>query len=100
MAKIKWTKDPNEVLDFELDWLGTSGVPGPLFDDADTILTSTWIFPTGVVKDSDSIIDDDTATQVWISGGTEGQVYPLVNRVVTEGGRTHDRTAYLSIKTK
>jgi len=75
-------KDPNAVLDYQIDWetwLGT-----------DTISTSTWTVPTGLTKDSDS--KTTTAATIWLSGGTADSQYNVVNRIVTAGGRTEDRT--------
>lgn len=45
-------KDPDEVLDYQLDWgtrLGT-----------DTIVTSTWVVPTGITKNSDTHLTTTT----------------------------------------
>ncbi len=93
----QWHKDPNAVLDYKIDWAdggdndGTASDPGWL--QADTISASTWTVPSGITKDSDSF--SDTVTTAWISGGTAGEVYKLVNRIVTAGGRTEDRTITL-----
>ena len=89
---LSWPpKDPDEVLDYEIDW-------ALRLDGADTITTSTWLVPVGITKDSDS--KTTTTTTIWLSGGTEGTTYSLVNRVVTTQGRTFDQTAKLKLKTK
>lgn len=83
MATIKTfyiQKDPNSVLDYEIDWTE--------WLDADTIATSTWTFPAGLTKDSDT--NTTTTTTVWASGGTVGLRYAAVNRIVTAAGRTED----------
>lgn len=89
-------KDPNEVLDYVLDW-------SDRLDD-DTIETSTWLFavdPDSVlVIDSDSILSPATSTQVWLSGGTIGQTYQLTNRITTAAGRTMDQTCKIKVKAK
>ena len=42
---LNWPdKDPDEVLDYCLDWSDRLG-------SSDTISTSTWIVPTGIVAD-------------------------------------------------
>lgn len=82
-----FVKDPNAVLDYHInwgDWLA-----------GDSIATSSWIVPSGIVKDSDT--NTSTATTVWLSGGSLGQAYALVNRIVTTGGRTEDRTIRVQI---
>jgi hypothetical protein len=79
-------KDPDDVVDYGLDWsaLGT-----------DTISTSTWIVPTGITRNSDS--KTDLGTTIWLQGGTIGQTYELTNRIVTAGGRTLDATVELTV---
>ena len=42
----------------------------------------------------------DTETLIWLSGGTEGESYDLLNRITTAAGRTRDQTCVLKIKTK
>ena len=76
-----FTKDPNAVLDYTLDWSD--------WLETDTIAASTWTVDAGLTKDSDSFTP--TTTTVWLSGGTAGRVYEALNRIVTAGGRTADR---------
>jgi len=80
-------KDPEEVLDYVLDWSAKLG--------EDTISTSAWSVPGGVSEDSSSA-GDQSAT-IWISGGTTGTVYTLTNTIVTTGGRTLEQSLYLSV---
>lgn len=84
MATFFALKDPNALLDYVIDWsewLATS---------TDTISASTWILPADLTEFTSSF---GTATAVvWISGGSAGEVYDVVNRIVTFGGRTEDRT--------
>lgn len=89
--KNKWPfKDPDEVLDYEIDWEARIGT--------DTISTATWTIPSGLVKDSDSTTD--YVATVWLSGGTAGTNYSVGCRVVTEGGRTYDETVILPVKSR
>lgn len=83
-----FTKDPNAVLDYRVDW--------STWLDGDTIATSTWIIPAGITKNSDT--NSTTATTIWLSGGTVGIRYELTNRITTAGGRTEDRTIKVSVK--
>lgn len=87
-------KDPNEVLDYTLDWSERL--------DSDTIDTSAWSF--AVDPDSALVIDSDsetaTTTTVWLSGGTIGETYELTNRITTAGSRTMDQTCKIKIKAK
>ena len=82
-----YEKDPDAVLDYQHDW--TAWLNG------DTIVTSNWIVPAGLTL----VTDTKTAatTTVWLSGGTIGVTYRVVNRVTTAGGRTDDRSLFLKI---
>jgi len=93
---LKWPdKDPDEVLDYLVDW-------SDRLTGSDTIDTSTWIMPSApdalLIKDSDT--HNNTTTTIWLSGGTLGTKYTLTNRVVTDGGRTMDQSMIIAIKTK
>lgn len=83
-----FTKDPNAVLDYQIDWSAWLGV--------DTILTSTWIVPDGITKD-DASVTTTTAT-IWLSGGTAGESYRVTNRIVTVGERTNDRSIAIVVR--
>jgi len=91
MAK-KWDapKDPNEVLDYSVDWAALLA--------GDTIVTSNWTVPVGVTGGAQTFTDDQTL--IWLSGGTENVSYELLNRITTAAGRTRDQTCVLKIKTK
>lgn len=96
MAK-KWPKpkDPNDVADYVINWAeDDDGNPG--LAAGDPLSSSTWIVPDGITKDSDTF--DDETTTIWLSGGTAGETYSLINRVTTSGGRTFDQTGKLKMK--
>ena len=82
-------KSSTEVLDYGFDW------DDEYLETGDTVSTSAWTVPTGITKDSDS--NTTTATTIWLSGGTLGTSYVLVNTVVTAGGRTAVRAFTLTI---
>lgn len=83
-------KDPNATLDYERDW-------GPwLAGDGDTIVSSEWIVPDGLTKDSQSTTT--TVATVWLSGGTAGQAYEITNRITTSQGRTDDRSILIVVR--
>ena len=81
-AKAQFNKDPDAVLDYEADWSAWLG--------SDTIESSSWTVPTGLTKDSEA--NTTTTATVWLSGGTAETIYDVINRIVTAGGRTEDRT--------
>lgn len=84
-------KDPNEVLDFVVDW--SDWLP-----TGDTISTSAWTVPAGITNDSDT--NDTTTTTIWLSGGTLATQYELTNRIVTANGRTKDYTFAIYIDSR
>lgn len=86
---LSWpTKDPDDVLDYQIDWTDLL--------DGDTIATSTWTVPSGITRDSDTF--SGVLTTIWLSGGTDAQTYVLTNQVVTTGARTIDRSVSLTVK--
>ncbi len=88
---LKWpNKDPDEVLDYVLDWT--------LRLDGDVIASSIWEVPSQITKDSDN--HDFITTTIWLSGGTEGDSVTVVNRITTAGDRTMDQSVIIKIKSK
>lgn len=90
MAFPKFTKDPEAVLDYVVDWSD--------WLEADTISASSWDAPTGITVVTDT--NTTTTATVWLSGGTVGERYELTNEIVTDGGRTDDRTIAILVKQK
>lgn len=84
-----FTKDPDAKLDFTLDWA--------LFLGADTIATSAWTLPSGITQSSPAPSNTATTTTIWLTGGTLGLEYELVNRITTAGARTDDRTLRIRV---
>lgn len=84
-----FAKDPDAILDYTLDWSAWLDAAG-----GDTILTSAWTLPVGIasVGDTKSL----TQTTIWLSGGTAGTGYAILNRITTVGGRTEDRTMQIN----
>ena len=83
-------KDPDEVLDFEVDWTARL--------DGDTISAVTWTVPVGLTKTAQNLADPIAI--VWLSGGTAGQSYEIGCRVETAGGRTYDETISLPVRSR
>lgn len=87
MPKAK-EKGDDEVLVFGVDWSGW-------LPTGDTIATSTWQVPTGLVNEADQA--STTLATVKISGGTVGETYDVVNIITTT---TSAETAERTIKIK
>lgn len=90
---ISWPpKDPNEVLDYQVDW-------SDRLVSGETILTSNFTVAEGdVVKDSQGF--SGALTTVWLSGGTAGTRSVLTNRITTSAARTYDESTRLAIRNK
>jgi hypothetical protein len=84
-------KDPNEILDYLIDWSAK-------LSQGETLTASTITVSDGLVLDSSSF--STTATTIWLSGGTEGATANILNRVTTSQNRTMDVTALLPIRSK
>lgn len=82
-------KDPHSVVDYRVDW--SRWLPA-----GDTILVSDWTIPTGIAMETET--NTDTSTTIWLSGGTAGAAYLLINRITTAGGRTQDKTITIRVK--
>ena len=90
MAFPEYIKDPQAVLDYEIDWSEWLG--------SDTITFSSWTQPEGITRVTHSY--DTTSTKVWLSGGTVGDRYNVTNEIVTTQGRTDDRTITIIVEQK
>lgn len=89
--KPSWaTKDPNDVLDFVINWADRLGT--------DTIASSVWTVPTGLTAGATS--NTTTTTTVWLSAGVLDDDYEVLNRITTTGGRTMDQTVKLKVRAK
>lgn len=81
-------KDPNATLDYGFDW-------SEWLATGDTISSSDWTVPAGLTEVSAS--NTTTTATVFLSGGTAGSSYDVVNRITTANGRTDDRTITIRV---
>lgn len=90
---LSWpVKDPDEFLDYCIDWTKR------LVDD-DTITSVEWLLSSDeIVKSNES--HDTTKALLWIAGGTAGQTYQVLCRVTTTQGRIMDQTVNLKCAAK
>lgn len=87
-------KDPDAVLDYSIDWGADYLAPGDLLTQSDWSVVPEE--PDGVtIVGSDF---DAATTTVKASGGVPGKIYRLVNQVVTDSGRTDDRSLVLRVE--
>jgi hypothetical protein len=76
-------KDPDAVLDWIFDW-------NDWLAEFETISSAVFITDPGIIVTTSSYTQK-TAT-VWLSGGTESQVYRITCRITSSEGRTDDRS--------
>ena len=84
-----YTKDPDATLDWAFDW--TSWLV-----DAETIVSHTILTDGTVTEDSSS--DDGGVVTVWLSGGEVRDNAEVTCRIVTDQGRTDDRTITVRVR--
>ena len=99
-------KDPDEILDYEIDW-GTERL-----EEAEEILTSLWAVDTGTVEilsasphqplivDHEETGRPNSVTRCWLSGGTLGETCVVTNTITTDAERTRELSGRLKIKAK
>lgn len=90
MSLQAFNKDPDETLDYEIDW--TNWLSG------DTISSSSWSVPAGITDVTET--HTYTLATVRLSGGTLGTTYNCVNTIVTTGGQTAQRSIDIIIVEK
>ncbi len=88
-------KDPDAILDYGVDW-------SSWLQTGEAITTSTWIVEGDITVGDGSNgapvpSKTTTATTVWLLGGTPGLFYEVTNRIVTDQGRTDDRTITIEV---
>jgi hypothetical protein len=84
-------KDPDAVLDYAFDWsswldAGSSEAISSYTIDADT----------GITVDSHG--ESSGVVTLWLSGGTDGTTYALRCEIVTDAGRTDQRTMIIKVQ--
>ena len=83
-------KDPQAVLDYSVDWTS-------FLESSEAITASQWTVPTGITLDLSG--HTSKVATAWLSGGTLGQSYELVNKITTSNDpvRIDERTIIISI---
>lgn len=91
---MRWpAKDPNEILDYQLDW-------SRRLDEGDAIASAqfTLVDAAGLAIAAQDFTG--TTATVWLTSGTEGEEAAILCRVETAGGRIFDQTVNLSIASR
>jgi hypothetical protein len=85
----EFIKDVSAELDYMIDWVDW-------LDVGESLSTSTWTVPDGLIADSDSFTV--STTTVWLSGGVADTNYRVINTVVTDLGRTDERSIRIKVR--
>lgn len=88
-ASVDFLKDPDAVLDWHFDWAAWLQV-------GEIISSSLFLVTAGMTVASSS--NTVTNATVWLSGGLPGQPYRVTNRIVTNQGRTDDRSITIRVR--
>jgi hypothetical protein len=92
MAHASAIKDKDSLLDYTHLWSEW------LAEVSDTIVDSTWVADDGIVIENQS--NTTTEATVWLSGGSVGNQYSIVNEIETAGGRIDNRTLIVKVREK
>jgi hypothetical protein len=87
--------DPNEVLDFAVDWdraSATAAAGTGKLATGETISVSTWTVPAGLTQTTPSPSVSGGKATIWLTGGTVGTQYKVLNHITTSQGRQYDKT--------
>ena len=79
---MSYEQDPDDRLDYVFNWAR--------WLDGDVIASSSFAVASGLTNDGAS--KTESKTQIWLTGGTNGQTYAVTNSILTSGGRRKDRT--------
>ncbi|SDC06732.1 hypothetical protein SAMN05216337_1001171 [Bradyrhizobium brasilense] len=68
---------------------------------SDKIVSSAFLLPVGALEGPDGKPSTfiDVMTKVWLGGGDAGEIYAVVNRITTAGGRAMDQSVQIRVKT-
>jgi hypothetical protein len=95
-ACLQWPdKDPEEVLDYDVDW-SLRMAAGELLDTVTWTISPTTTPP--LTKDSQSHDDPLQTATIWLSGGLDGTDYQVNCNVVADSGRAYDRRIGLNVR--
>ena len=89
-------KAPGEKVDYGIAW--KKYLPA-----GDKVATSIFFVESEISGDNalilgtKAIVDNGLVTIIWLEGGTDGVTYHVLNRVVTEQGRTLEQERRITV---
>jgi small ligand-binding sensory domain FIST len=100
MILKKYFKDSNATVDFVFDFAGLRNSTGykDYLEYGETISSAVAISSSAdLVITATNVIKNDTAVQVWLTGGVAGVVYTLTARITTSLNRIDDRSISIQV---
>jgi len=86
-----YIKDPSAILDYGFNW-------HDWLTGDEVIIESSWTVDSGLTKVSDGFTVE--ITSVWLSGGTVGSDYNVVNHIRTSQNREDERTLIIKVRNR
>jgi len=104
---LKWpNKDPDETLDYSIDWsrfLGTDTISSVVWYVEDADGTKTELVASGPLVNGIQLISStftSTVTTAYLGSGTENVQYLFTCKITTSGGLTVERSIRLRVRNK
>jgi hypothetical protein len=95
--RFRGEKDPQATLDYTIDWSAWLAT-------GDTISSSSFAVESPAGDASPVSVTQQSALSaqatVWLTGGTAGNQYRVINTITTTQGRTDQRTLTITVKQK
>lgn len=88
-------KDPQETLDFAVDWTAELARVG------DTIASVAWAVPSGITQVAAPSPGSGTVCTIWLAGGTANEDYAIACRITTTAApdpRIYERTITIKVR--
>lgn len=89
---IEIIKDSLEILDYSIDWTKRLARFSGVID------TSTWTIPSGITQASPNPFFVGDITTIFLSEGSLGSEYLIVNKIVTETPQAREMVMSFTIR--
>lgn len=86
-----FVKDPDSTLDYAFNW-------SAWLSATDKIIASSFSVDAGITNEPGGESFSDTTTRLYLSGGTAGENYRVINTITTEEGRIDERTIEIRVR--
>jgi len=105
---FRWpNKDPDEILDYSMDWsryLSGATISSATWYVNDSSGTKTLLSPTGTVNTlrstAQTISSDNKTATVYLADGTNNVQYLIYCQITDSSGNTAERTVKMKVREK